>query len=398
MSGKLVRDNIPKIIREHGKEPVTHIAGRKEYLSRLNDKLIEEAKEFAQGGSKEELADLMEVFIALCKANQINRAEIERIRKIKHRERGGFDKQIILDVIDKEPEMKEILASTADLAEAASQRNEYSTKFDNGRVLVIGGSEEFHGAPALAAGAAHSVLAAMRTGAGYVHAFVPREVMNVNRAVSPSIIVRPLKGRHLSGKDNPILAKEIAKTDCLVLGNGLGRERETLAEVVKLVKYAISKDKLVVVDADGLYAISKYSIKLNKNVLITPNKNEFGLFYDGKLDDTEINKKAEAVMKIARKINANVLLKGRDSFVSNGDRIKIITAVPSAMQMMGTGDVLAGMIGGYAANNRDLFASATAACYAGAIIGRRLEKEKGNHLLPTDVIDQIPYVLKEFDK
>src|ERR1700733_13999416 len=83
MKGKLVRDKIPTIIEKGGKMPITHVAGRSEYLLRLNEKLVEEAKEFSASSNKEELADLMEVFMAICKANKISEKEIAVIRRKK---------------------------------------------------------------------------------------------------------------------------------------------------------------------------------------------------------------------------------------------------------------------------------------------------------------------------
>lgn len=93
---KLVRDRIPEIISRQGKVPVTYVADKMEYYGRLKQKLEEEVKEFQQSGSAEELADILEVVYALGDYLNISREELEKIRKKKELERGGFKERIIL--------------------------------------------------------------------------------------------------------------------------------------------------------------------------------------------------------------------------------------------------------------------------------------------------------------
>ena len=94
---KLVRDKIPEIIRKDGREPVIRVADDEEYWSRLKDKLHEEVAEFTEEGEKEEIADILEVLHAIMEFRNINKSEIENIRKKKAEERGGFKEKIILE-------------------------------------------------------------------------------------------------------------------------------------------------------------------------------------------------------------------------------------------------------------------------------------------------------------
>lgn len=94
---KLVRDKISEIIKNKGGVPVIHIAGNKEYWSKLKEKLLEEAKEFFAEDTIEELADIQEVINAICSYKKFSKRKIEIARKKKAKERGAFKKKIILE-------------------------------------------------------------------------------------------------------------------------------------------------------------------------------------------------------------------------------------------------------------------------------------------------------------
>ncbi len=94
---KLVRDNIPEYVRKRGGVPISHIADEKEYWEKLREKLVEEAEEFREAGSKEEFADLLEIVDAIAEYKEFDPKEIGRIRDAKAAERGRFKKRIILD-------------------------------------------------------------------------------------------------------------------------------------------------------------------------------------------------------------------------------------------------------------------------------------------------------------
>ena len=94
---KLVRDRIPEIIQANGEVPVTHIADDPEYWEMLCEKLREEAGEFFDQPSIEELADVQEVIFALCQYIGCDRDELERVRKEKAEQRGRFQDRIILE-------------------------------------------------------------------------------------------------------------------------------------------------------------------------------------------------------------------------------------------------------------------------------------------------------------
>ena len=96
---KLVRDNIPAIIRASGATCETEILSDADYLRLLDAKLDEELAEYRQGQNIEELADLMEVIYACAKARGYTVAELEAVRAEKAAKRGGFDQKILLKTV-----------------------------------------------------------------------------------------------------------------------------------------------------------------------------------------------------------------------------------------------------------------------------------------------------------
>lgn len=96
---KLVRDRIPEIIQESGAVPVFRTLTGKEYLCALDEKLMEEAREFLSDHSEEEMADLLEVIHAIIAANGLCEESIERIRKEKAQSRGAFERRLFLESV-----------------------------------------------------------------------------------------------------------------------------------------------------------------------------------------------------------------------------------------------------------------------------------------------------------
>lgn len=94
---KLVRDKIPEYIQGKGETVISHIAGDKEYVEKLKEKLIEEVNEFNVEENVEELADVLEVIDAIIDYKKFDKKEIEVIKKQKVEKRGAFKKRIVLD-------------------------------------------------------------------------------------------------------------------------------------------------------------------------------------------------------------------------------------------------------------------------------------------------------------
>ena len=96
---KLVRDKIPEIIKQSGKQCVCSILSENDYLLLLDQKLNEELQEYQESKSMEELADLLEVMHAVALARGSSIEEVEQIRIQKAEKRGGFEKRILLESV-----------------------------------------------------------------------------------------------------------------------------------------------------------------------------------------------------------------------------------------------------------------------------------------------------------
>ena len=101
---KLVRDNIPEIIKNNGETPITSILDDKRYKEELENKLYEEYKEVIESNGKdriEELADMIEIIKALAKLENSSLEEVIEVSKEKVKKRGAFDKKIYLEKVIK---------------------------------------------------------------------------------------------------------------------------------------------------------------------------------------------------------------------------------------------------------------------------------------------------------
>jgi len=100
---KLVRDKIPdQINSKQGKKAIYRVLSDEEYMKELNKKLIEEAHEFIEENSIEELADLVEVITSIMKEKNISLEEVREARAKKNTQRGRFDDRLFLEYVEEE--------------------------------------------------------------------------------------------------------------------------------------------------------------------------------------------------------------------------------------------------------------------------------------------------------
>ena len=269
-------------------------------------------------------------------------------------------------------------------------RNKSSRKGDNGKVLVVGGSYVYHGAPVL------SSLAALRIGTDLVYTAIPKNNVQATRAISPDLIVIPLADSKLTrGSVNKLLGQIPKDLDSATIGMGLAIQDIEALKI--LVKSLLNRDVRLSLDASALVKSILPLIK-GKNVVVTPHSGEFYRLFGEELPSEKKNH-VKFIEKVAKKYSVTILLKGQTDIISDGKRtFQNSKTESSAMTVGGTGDVLSGIISGLLARNRNSLESAAIAAYLNGLCGKYVQKEIGIHMVASDLINALPYVAKTFDK
>jgi len=264
-----------------------------------------------------------------------------------------------------------------------------SRKGDNGKVLVLGGSYIYHGAPALAS------LAALKTGTDLVYTCVPKINVQSTRAVSPNLIVIPLVDSKLTrGAVNKLLGQIPNDLDSATIGMGLSIQDPEALKL--LVKSLLDRDVRLSLDATALV---NYILPLlsGKNVVVTPHAGEFKKMF-GEVPPESKNARITMVEKFAKENSVTILLKGQTDIISNGAKTYLNPTNTPGMTVGGTGDILSGIIAGMLARNRDALESAVVSAYFNGLAGKMTQKKLGSHMTATDLLDVLPAVMKSFDK
>lgn len=284
------------------------------------------------------------------------------------------------------PKELENFAGPGDVLLVVKSRPSESHKGDFGRLLVIGGSETFSGAPALVA------LAALRAGVDLTYVAAPAKTAHAISCMSPNLITIKLDGEHLNPSNLPTLKTYITTANAIVLGPGLGLHAET-KEFVQAVVEAVEKNgKSLLLDADGLKAFAEFQRQLNIPLILTPHLGEYAVLTGRKLSKN-LAEQIPEVKKTAMKLGAVILLKGPTDIVSDGKRLKLNFTGNPGMTVGGTGDVLSGIVGAFLAQQADPFEAAVAGAFVNGAAGDFVFEEKGYHMTPTDLIEWIPHVL-----
>ncbi len=264
-----------------------------------------------------------------------------------------------------------------------------SHKGDNGVVLVIGGGP-YIGAPAL------SGLAALRTGVDLVYIATPRRSWESVAAFSPNFIVKDLSQDMLTSEDIPQIEELLGKCTGVILGPGLGTAPETEKAIIQLVQRIIAEKKPLVLDADAIKPVGEnLSFIKNSTTVVTPHVGEFkkltGITLSQNLDE-----RIALVNEWAVKLGITIFLKGYIDILSNGTDFKQNKVHNEAMTVGGTGDVLAGVIGALLSKGLRPFEAARVAAFLNGEAGNEAFQKKSYGLLATDIIEEIPNVLKKY--
>jgi ADP-dependent NAD(P)H-hydrate dehydratase / NAD(P)H-hydrate epimerase len=252
-------------------------------------------------------------------------------------------------------------------------------KYARGHCLVVSGPMHATGAARLAA------RGALRIGAGLVSIASPEQSVAVNAAHLTAIMVKPFGGaRGLSD----LLTDQ--RFNAVVIGPGLGVGGET-RELVQEVLAGGAGVRKTVLDADALSSFAGDPEALFNRlrpgaVVLTPHDGEFERLFPGLLKES--GSKLQAARAAAEKAGAVVLLKGNDTVIARPDGWAAINAnAPPTLATAGSGDVLAGMIGGLLAQGLEPGKAAAAAAW--------LHGDAAGRFGPGLIAEDIPVILPE---
>jgi len=264
-----------------------------------------------------------------------------------------------------------------------------SRKGDNGKVLVLGGSYFYHGAPIL------SSLAALRCGTDLVYTCVPKINVQATRAISPNLIVLPLVDSKLTrGAVHKLLGVIPKELDSATIGMGLAIQ--DIEALKLLVTSLLNKDVRLSLDASALVHDILPMIK-NKKVIVTPHAGEFKRLF-GELPLDSKKERILTVEKHAKENGLTILLKGPTDIVSDGQKTYLNVKNTPAMTVGGTGDVLSGVVAAMLSKNRDPLESAAAAVFINGKAGMLAQRKHGLHIVATDLLEFISDAMKPFDR
>ena len=271
---------------------------------------------------------------------------------------------------------------------ATVPRSPDAHKGDSGRLLVIGGSEVYSGAPTLVS------LGAMRTGVDIVYLAAPSKTAYAISSMSPDLITIKLEGANLKPSDMETLKPCLGTVNAVALGPGLGLNPETVDFVKVCVDEVERAGKPLLLDADGLKAFVKFKRPLKVPLVLTPHAGEYAILTGETLPEN-MEERAVAIQETAKKLGAVVLVKGKVDYICSAERVKLNFTGNAGMAVGGTGDVLSGIVSGLMAQKVDPFEAAAAGAFVNGAAGDFVASELGFHMVATDIIDWIPKVFND---
>jgi len=272
-------------------------------------------------------------------------------------------------------------ASALDLRKCLKKRSLEAHKGENGIVLIIGGSIDYSGSLYLAG------VSALRSGVDLVRIFAPEKAALAVNNLSPDLVSAKFKGNYFDSSAVEKALELTEQSDAVLIGNGLTLNKDAVEFAQEFMKKC---PKPLILDADAIKVCS--GLKLNQ-FLLTPHAKEFELCF-GSIVPKILEEKIELVKETARKFDCTILLKGRIDVIASPSELKLNSTGNPRMAVAGTGDTLAGLAVGFAAQKNSFFDSACAAAFLNGKAGELAFRQKGNSFIASELIEDYPTILK----
>ena len=257
-------------------------------------------------------------------------------------------------------------------------------KYSRGHAVVVSGGLSFTGAARLAA------RGALRAGAGLVTIASPRDALVAHAASNTAVMVREVDG---ASALTDFLSDR--RLNAVVIGPGCGVGAATR----DLVLAALAGVRAVVLDADALTSFEDQPSILLEAIrrrgasptVITPHAGELSRIFKDLMPNAQVSQKLEISRAASEESGAIVVFKGPDTVIAAPDgRAAINHNAPAWLATAGSGDVLAGMIGGLLAQGMPAFDAAA----AGVWMHGEAVNAFGPGLISEDLPDALPPVLR----
>jgi NAD(P)H-hydrate epimerase len=265
-----------------------------------------------------------------------------------------------------------------------------------GKVLIVGGSVGFSGAPVLAA------KAALRSGSGLVRAAVPKSIQVIAASLDPCYTTIGLpedsSGR-MDASAAAILDRLSEENDVVCFGPGAGGCTGTRDVVLHL----LGKPNLrLVIDADGLNGLAgagDWPSRRKASIILTPHPGEFSRLWKGLSRDEMPSSRIEQAAAMAQRVGGVVVLKGAGTVVADSERYYVNTTGNPGMATAGSGDVLSGVITALAGQGLGDFDAAVLGVYVHGLAGDLAARDKGEiSLTAIDLIEALPAAFQHLCK
>jgi len=256
------------------------------------------------------------------------------------------------------------------LTKLLPKRKPEAHKGDYGRALVVAGSAGMTGAAILAS------RGVLRAGAGLTYLAVPKKLVDLIDTVTPEVITLPFE------------KIKTIKADAVAIGPGLG----VTANTKKLLSAFTAQRLPLVVDADALNFLKP---RHKAQMIITPHPGEMSRLMKKSIE--YIQKHRVAIAKqAAQKYNCIIVLKGNKTVIADPQgKIFINPTGNPGMASGGVGDVLTGLIAGFAAQGLATWDSAILGVSLHGLAGDLAAKDKGQYaMIASDLVEKIPYAIQ----
>lgn len=266
-------------------------------------------------------------------------------------------------------EMADLKELNAFLPKIARNRHKYQA----GLVLGIGGSVSLSGAPKL------SSLAALRSGAGVIRLFYPKEIEEEMRTLPFEVIHEAWEEKRWE--------EGVKKAKAIFVGPGMGREVSTKKW---LKKYLPDLEVPCVIDADALYFFDELK-KAPEQSILTPHLGELRRLTDCETDFFS------SCSAYAKEKKVTLLVKGSPTFVFTPKHLPMIVPYGDpGMATAGSGDVLTGVIAGLLAQGCSLHEAAVLGASLHGLAGEEAARRKTSYcLIASDLIDCLPTAFQQ---